>query len=215
MPYSGNYISDTDVDNWPSGTTEAEKQAVIETAEATLDAVLGAPRYQKDFDIKVNGNGKNRLFIPLNARIQSVSLIEVNGTELDAVYWDFDGASVYIDMTSSGAGGNLGPERLYLLYEADQEGIFPRGYNNIRVVGKYGETVPAWAEKAAVLLAEAQNDGTLYPRMINGGETIGKYSYHLNKAEGNSRPVFITGIREVDDLIRPFVGKKKITIMAP
>ena len=40
MPYSGNYISDSDIGNWPSGTTDAEKQEAIEVAEARLEAAL-------------------------------------------------------------------------------------------------------------------------------------------------------------------------------
>jgi hypothetical protein len=213
--YTGNYISDEDVDNWQSGTTDAEKQSVVEIAEAILDEALGAPRYIKSFDIKINGNGKNRLFVPLNSRIKTVTEVWVGGELLDEIYYDHDGASIFIDLSSSGVGGNLGPERLYLLTEADEAGIFPRGYNNIRIKGTCGETAPAWAKKAAVILARSQNDGSLYATYKPGSETIGRYSYSIAAGGTKDKRYFITGIEEVDNLIRPFCGKKKVTIMAP
>lgn len=216
MPYQGNYINSNDVLNWPSGTTDAKEQAVIETAEAILDAALGAPQYPKAFDLRINGNGKNRLFIPLNNRILTVTAIEVGGVDLTADVWAFDGGSVFIDLSSSGQAGWASPEAMYLLTEADAVGIFPRGFNNIRIVGTCGNAVPAWAKKAATMLAEAQNDGSLYPTYTPGSETIGRYSYSLSAPAGpKDRRYFITGIKAVDDLIRPFCGKKKVTIMAP
>ncbi len=210
MPYSGNYISDSEISNWPSGTTDAEKQEAIEVAEARLEAALGRSVYPKPFDIKINGNGKNRLFIPVREKIGAVSSIHLNGIILDASWYTFDSASVFIDLSTSGS-GPFSPELEYLLSEAEGEVIFPRGYNNVRIIGTFQPSaVPAWAKRAARMLVEYQNDPTLYQAYLLGSESISKYSYSFS----GPAELFKTGLREVDDLIRPFCGRKAI-ILAP
>lgn len=212
MPYSGHYISDVDVTNWQSGTSDAEKQAAIETAEAILERALGVHYYPKAFDIKINGNGKYRLFLPLASNILTVTSIHVGGIELDDTWWTWDANSVFIDLSTSGAGvGN--PELEYLLSSVTSEGIFPRGYNNIRIVGTCGPAaVPAWIKKVARILVEAVNDPSLYTAYILGSESIGTYSYSTGSGAG--LPTYKTGIKEADEIIHLF-RRKKIVIMAP
>lgn len=213
MPnYQGHYVNSADISNWQTGTSDAEKQAVIETAEAILERALGVHYYDKAFDIKLNGNGKNRLFLPLTSNIREVSHVYVGGIEMDATWWTWDENSVFIDLSASGAGvGN--PELDYLLSTVSATGIFPRGYNNIRVVGKCGPAaVPAWIKKVAKILAEASIDPTLYTSYAFASESIGSYSYSLGSVPG--QPKYKTGIKEADDIIALF-RRKKIVIMAP
>jgi hypothetical protein len=212
MPYSGHYISDSDVSTWPSGTSDVEKQAAIETAEAILERALGVHYYPKAFDMKLNGNGKYRLFIPLASNILTVSSIHVGGIEMDSTWWTWDANSVFIDLSTSGAGVS-NPELDYLLSAVTTEGIFPRGYNNIRVVGTCGPAaVPAWIKKVARILVDAVNDPSLYTPYVLGSESIGNYSYSTGSGPG--LPTYKTGIKEADEIIQLF-RRKKIVIMAP
>ena len=209
MPYQGNYINDSQIPNWPSGTTDAEKQEAIEVAEARLEAALQRSYYPKPLVIKINGNGKNRIFLPIREKIMSISSVRISGVVLDASWYTFDGASVFIDLSTSGS-GPFSPELEYLLSETETEVIFPRGYNNIWIDGTCGSPVPAWAKRAARMLVEYMNDPTLYTNYLMGSESISKYSYSFS----GPATLYKTGIREIDELIRPFCGKKAI-ILAP
>jgi len=207
MGYNGNYISDTDI-TWPSGISAAEKQEIIETAEAVLEHALAwRPRFSH-FDIRMDGNSKNRIILPLRERIIEVSDVYVNAQKLEPTWWTHDLCSVYLDAWSSNAALPSDPELDRLLSERDG-GIFVRGYNNIRIVGTCGvSAVPAWARRAVRMIVDAMNDPTAYTIYHTGGETIGRYSY--NSPAGACK----TGIREVDELLKLFVRKKPI-LMAP
>jgi len=210
MAATGHYITDADIDNWPSGATDGEQQAVIDYAEQVLEAALHTQYWNKPFDIKINGNDKNRLFLPLKANIVTVSKIEVWGIDLDPSWWSFDESSVFISPESGAADVELN----YRLDEIEAEGIFPNGYNNIRIIGTYGAaTVPAWIKEAAKILARHKNDPTLYTSYLAGSESIGNYSYSI-AGGATGLDSYKTGIKEVDDLIRLF-RKGKPIIMAP
>jgi len=94
------------------------------------------------------------------------------------------------------------------------EGLFPRGYNNIWVIGTMGESiaVPEAIKQAAVILAKWENDPTLYTYTgLKKSEKIGDYSYtNLATAEGD----ILTGIMEADTFLRLYV-KRKAILMAP
>lgn len=204
MGYEGHYISADDIENWPSGTSEEEKEAAIKLAEEVLEACLGRSYYPKDFDVKINGNGKNRLFIPLPEPIITVDLIEVWGVELDSAYWAFDSSSVFISPES----GASEVEIEYFL-KTEQGALFPWGYNNIRIKGTCGSEVPEWIKEVARILVEDKNDPTLYTHYLKS-ESIGNYSYTM----GDSYAKTLTGIKEADDIIRLFRRKTPI-FMAP
>lgn len=209
MPPSGHYISASDVSNWPSGITEAEQQALINVAEEIIEAATKSVYYSKTLDIKLNGNDKNRLFLPIRTKLLTVTHIYVNGIELDTSWYTWDSNSVFIDLTTSGAGA-CDPELKYMLNQVETEGIFPHGYNNIRITGTHGvSTIPAWVKKACAMLVESDNDPTLYEKYLLGSESIGRYSYSLGDAK-----LWKTGVREVDKLINLFKSKKGI-IMTP
>lgn len=213
MGYSGDYISDTNVSNWPSGTLDADKEAVIKKVEQIIDKVCHTHFGPEGFDIELNGNGKNRLFIPLQSNIISVSNVYISCIELDPCWYTWDANSIYLDPCVSGSSVGSWAELAYRLGEAAERGIFPRGYNNIRVVGTCGEAeVPEAIKQAAIILAESENDPTLYKYAGPfKSEKIGDYSYTKSDAEIEER---LTGILEADRFLRHYVKRKPI-IMAP
>jgi len=207
MGYCGHYICDTDIDNWPSGMTDAEKEAAIRAAEEIIEAALGTQYYPKPFDIRINGNGKNRIFLPLKANILTVSHVYIYGVELEPSWYAFDHNSIYISPESAATDVELD----YLLSEVEAEGIFPRGYNNIRIIGTYGQSpVPQWIKDCVIMLVKDKNDPSLYTHYLQS-ESIGKYSYNMGSDYLKGK---LTGIKEVDDLIKLFRRGKPI-MMTP
>ncbi len=124
MSYSGHYITDTEVSNFASGATDAQKQAVIDFVEERIQKLTKDFFYPKVFGINVDGNGENLLNLNLIPNILSVSSIEVSGSELSSSYYTHDKHSVFLD------------------YNRTSGGLFTTGYRNIHVAGTYG-----WAER--------------------------------------------------------------------
>jgi len=205
---SGHYIDETDI-AWPSGTTDADKQLWIDTAEALFDEAVGEPYWPKPFDIKLNGNRKNRLFIPLRGNILTVTWVDICGLELDADWYENDASSIYLSCESAGA---LDIELSYLLDWDYGNYLFPEGLNNIHVIGTYGhDPTPAWVIQAVKMIVEDQLDPTLYAHFLQS-ESIGNYSYNI----GSGTTIhWYTGILQVDRLLTLFAGKGKGIIMAP
>ena len=97
MAAEGCYLVEDDIDNWPAGYTEPQKQAIIDKVEQIIDKVTGTHWCATAFDIKLNGNNKNRLFIPLETDILSVTGIFIDCVELDSSWWTYDINSVFLD----------------------------------------------------------------------------------------------------------------------
>jgi len=209
MPYTGNYISDTDIATWPSGTSDAEKQADIERAEAIFEAAVGRAYRPKPFDIYLNGNGENRLFIPLHSPIVTITAVYIFDILLDASLYSYDSASLYLDLGSSGAAGAT-----LLYWEEIAEGdLFPRGKNNIRIKGTCGQgAAPSWAKDVVKIIVDQKNDPSLYTEYKLGSESIGSYSY--SGSAGTNDKAYKTGIEEADKIIRLF-ARKKVIIITP
>jgi len=208
--YTGYYLDSSAIDNWPSGTTAADQAAAIQIAEARVEKALGWSPYPKPFDIRLNGNRGNRLPIPMAAKIIAISEIRIHGALLDPSWYGFDGASVYLDLASSGTGGT--PELLAMMSEAEEGVLFPKGIANIQIKGTAGEgAVPAWAKEAVRILVRGANDPSLYTTYGYGmaSESIGAYSYSAGSDDsivGRRK----TGILEADDLIWQFRRKRPI-----
>jgi hypothetical protein len=208
MPFTGFYISDSDITNWPSGTTDAEKQAVIETAEAIVEAALKVHYRPLAFDVRLNGNAQNRIFLPLTANILTVTLVQVHGLTVDSADYTFDKNSVFINVGS----GASDVEVSYLLDQFASGSLFPRGYNNIRIRGTYGASVvPAWIKEVCKIVASDHNDPSLYTHYL-ASESIGGYSYSITSELAGLTGM--TGIKEADDVIKLF-RRKKGMFMAP
>lgn len=138
MAAQGSYISESDIDNWVGGATEATKQEVIDRIEEWIERLTKDYFFEKKFDIFLDGNGENRLFLGLIPDILSVTAIEIAGVELSSTYWAWDKISVYLDP----GGVSLEAELRWLLKQYETRGLFPRGDNYIHIKGTMG-----WPEK--------------------------------------------------------------------
>ena len=58
----GNYIDKSEIDTWPSGMTDAEKDAIIARIELQIEKWAENFFYAKPLDYRLNGNNKNRLW---------------------------------------------------------------------------------------------------------------------------------------------------------
>lgn len=216
MAAEGCYLTESAVSNWPAGISEAEKQAIIDKVEQIIDQVTDTYWCETAFVIELNGNGKNRLFLPLRSDILTVTKVEIYCIELEDSWYTYDKNSIYLDPCAEGD-GELSPELYYKLAEVAEKGIFVRGYNNIRVTGTQGETtssddIPEAIKQAAVILAEWENDPSSEAAAgLMKSEKIGDYSYTM--LAGSEEDV-LTGVDKADMLLRLYV-KRKPVLMAP
>lgn len=188
MPAAGHYITESDV-LWPPGWDEAKRQQVIDRVEQQVDAILKRPYYPAPFDIRVDGNGKNRLFLNLSAPILSITRVEVEGVELPESSYTYDSYSVGI--TEEG------------YFELSGEGpLFPKGFKNVRVVGTYGSAiVPELIKKACVILAEFEIDPKSHEVANFRSESIGDYSYSKDSKT-------LTGVIDADKILSLFISRR-------
>ena len=93
----GDYLCAGHVDNWPSGISEEEQWEIITKVEQLIDKVTETKWGGEAFDIKLNGNNKNRLFIPLEADILTVTNVYISCVELDSSWYTWDVNSIYLD----------------------------------------------------------------------------------------------------------------------
>lgn len=211
----GNYVDPSDISTWPSGCDDTCQAEVVAFAEELVEKILHRPFYSKVLDFRMNGNGKNRIFPPLHAPLLMVTGLYVCEVELDPCWYSWDNHSIFLDMCKAcPSSGGLGDAYLLLTTEAP-EGYFPRGHNNVRIVGTYGSaTVPTPLKQAIVWLIDTMNDGSF---ALKGGfksETIGRYSYTAG-ATGYIKEGVYTGITAVDKILRQYMRQKKPIIMTP
>jgi len=209
----GNYIDKSEIDTWPSGMTDAEKDAIIARIELQIEKWAENFFYAKPLDYRLNGNNKNRLFLPIEGDIISITSVEVSGFALPDDWIDFDENSVFLNLCSSGSWGSA-----EMFYRASQDyytGIFPRGYSNIRVQGTYGNTelLSIAKEATRILITHANEQGLANPTypILFKTEKIGDYSYGY---EGTGSGNVYSGIGEADTLIELLV-RDMPTLMTP
>lgn len=208
----GNYVDKSDILNWPSGTSDSEKDAIIAKYELFLEKITGTHFYAKNFDLKINGNNKNRIFLALEADIISITAVYVCSIEVPLSWIGYDEDSIYLDPCGSGGGAVEWGEMYYILGSTRESALFTRGYNNCRFIGAYGqpELLPL-AKQAVTTLIEAHNDGSLDSKALFLSEKIGDYTY---KFGGTQYGKIYTGIREVDQVIELLI-KNKPVILTP
>ena len=212
--YCGDYICSGDIDNFPSGSDYDDWKAIIDKIEQLIDKTCHTHFGGEAFDIKINGNAKNRLFLPLKSDIITVTYVAVSCIEMPSTWYTWDKNSIFLDPCVSGAGYTFDPELIFHLSAVYEQGIFPRGYDNIWIKGTYGSEgdVPEAIKQAAIILAKWENDPTLYTNIsYKKSEKIGDYSY-TNLAGEQSE--ILTGILEADQFLRLYIKRKPI-IMAP
>ncbi len=79
----GNYITDEDeVNNWADGLTVAERQAVIDEVEAQVERITKDYFYPKTFHEFLDGNGKDRLFLPIRQKLLSINYMAISKVEV-------------------------------------------------------------------------------------------------------------------------------------
>lgn len=133
MAVDGNYIKCTDVDNWADAgiTTDADKQAVIDRIEEQVERLTKDCFYPKAFDVRIDGNGANRIFPSFHQDLILVSNVYVNDIEIGSTEWEYDKHSVYSSI--------LAQEYQYLI---ESSRLFPTGEGNVRIKGAVG-----WPER--------------------------------------------------------------------
>lgn len=175
----GNYIDEDDVTNWPDSSSTADRQEVIDGVEQLVEHITKDYFYAKSFNMKYNGNDKDRLFPILEQIILSVSEIYIDGVELASGEWDFDEDSVY----------TTGQK-------------FTKGHNNINIIGTLGWTdCPLYIKKACIILCEVENDDTLHETYVFKSERLGEYSY----TRGDTN---YTGIPKVDEYLDRYINRR-------
>jgi len=211
----GNYISPSNVTSWPSGCDASCQVERIDFAETLVDKILGRPFYVKNFDIEINGNGKNRIALPLEADIISIDHVYICNVELTETWYSFDENSVYLNLCGSGVFQSGAGILVRLAGGAGNvEGIFPEGHNNCRFVGTYGETPPQPIKDAIVWLVDAINEGAFGAGGSYKSEKIGRYAY-TKGLTGYWKDGVLTGIDKVDAVLRHYIKQKKPIIMTP
>ncbi len=131
MSVTGNYISETDVTNFDA-ESDAVKQDIIDRIEAMVEQIAHDYFYPKNFDIRINGNGKNRLFFPFRQKVIYVGTLEISDIAVASSEWNHDEDSIYLNL--------LAAELFESEYDVTE--LFPKGNNNIHLIGELG-----WPEK--------------------------------------------------------------------
>lgn len=191
-----------------SGSSQADRQAIIDRVEQLIESITRDFFYSKAFVIYRDGNGKDRLFPGLTPDILTISEIKISGVVLDSSWYAYNKVSVYLDPEAATA-SELSELTYRLRYAKN---FFPKGNGNIKITGTYGwSSTPSAIKQAAIILASYENDSTLYT--VHSGnfkrEKIGDYEYEL-ATTGTNVEKSLTGINEADRLIKNYVRKKPI-----
>lgn len=173
-----NYITRTDIDNWPADFTDAEKDARIDWCESRVEEATGDVFYSQEFDVRVSsrGNGQRLLRMPFQKdtiNVSSVSIYDSSGNLLEEVpSTDYEFSSRY-------------------LYGRR----WPQGIRNIRVQGTRGwSTCPEAVKRAVIILVRHENDPSLYNEALRG-------SLKEGMVDEERKAIPLTGIREADEIL--------------
>jgi len=117
----GNYISTGDIDNFSTGNTSAQNNAIIDRVEETVDRITGDYFYPKTFHLFLDGNGKSQIFPKFKSKILSINEMAISEVGVST-----------IDFTSTGSEGSSGAYTVTLTktgvtedyYENDYLGIY-------------------------------------------------------------------------------------------
>lgn len=131
MSIAGNYISESDVTNFDA-ESDIVKQDIIDRIEAMVEQIAHDYFYPKTFDIRINGNGKNRLFFSFRQKIIHIGTLEISDISVASSQWSHDENSIYLSSLATDLFGS----------EYDVTELFPKGNNNIHLIGELG-----WPEK--------------------------------------------------------------------
>lgn len=192
----------SDVTNWPAEYETIQKKQLVSDKEEEIERITKDFFYTKAFDLKLDGNGKDRIFLQLFKDILSVSALYVYGIEIDSTLYTFDAHSVFLDTTT--VIGSWVEWRI-LKKELETEVLFPAGDRNVRIVGTYGwSSCPRDIRSCAKILIEDGFDESLYDHWRAGSFSIGgDYSYT------NPSRVY-TGIMKADRILERYRRKRPL-----
>jgi len=185
-----------------SGSSESDRQEVIDRAEQLVERITKDYFYAKDFAVYRDGNNKDRLFIGLVPDMLSVTEILISGVELTYSWWTYDINSVYLDPEAETLlAGDMAELHLRLKYERR---LFPQGMGNIKITGTYGwSACPVAIKKAVIILCRYENNATLYTKYDDfTSERLG------DQAQSRGVKRFLTGVQEADRLLRNYIRRK-------
>ena len=184
--------------------------AAAKTAEFML--------YNADLDVSLQADGTwtaGQVYVELDNvlawtdyALEFTSHADFANYELYLGNWAAASSSIYFDNVGILTAG------IAAIASDITEGIFPRGFNNVQVIGTHGESgaVPEAIKQAGIAFAEWENDPASGAAMgLMKSEKIGDYSYtNLATAEAD----VLTGIDKVDMYLRHYI-KRKAIVMAP
>ena len=182
-----------------SGSSETERQEVIDRAEQLIEKITQDYFYAKDFAVYRDGNGKDKLFLGLIPYILSVTEILISGIELGSSYWTFNIDSVYLDPEVA-----TGETAEMMLRASQFTKLFPKGMGNVKVTGTYGwSACPVAIKQAVIILCRYENDETLYTKY---DDLVSDKLGDMTQNRGQKK--FLTGLMEADRLIREYIRKR-------
>lgn len=182
-----------DVTNFPDTYDADDKREAVDLEEEKIEKLTKDFFYSAAFDIKMNGNGKSKLFLNFQPDILTVTAVYVWEITIDSVLWTYDTRSVFLDLDSAGGGW---ADFRALLKEWGENVLFPRGMKNVRIVGTRGwSSCPREIRQAASMMVMDRFDETLYDHWREGQFGIGgDVSYNNPKR-------ILTGIMAVDRIL--------------
>ena len=198
----GNYIVDSDIDNWPDGMSSAAKKEIIDRAEQLIEKITRDFFYAKAFEIYRNGNSKDKLFLGLIPHIITVTEILISGVELATSWWTFNIDSVYLDPEALPGSGEDAELMLRMRYKRS---LFRKGMGNVKITGTYGWTsCPVAIKQAAIILCRYENDSTLYTKY---DDLVSDKLGDMSQSRGADKK-YLTGVQEADRRIREYIRKR-------
>ena len=90
----GNYITEDDIDNFPDDSTVAERQEIIDEVEAQVERITKDYFCPKTFHDFLDGNGRDRLFLPIRQKILSINYMAISKVEVSTI--DITGTGITI-----------------------------------------------------------------------------------------------------------------------
>jgi len=189
-----------DVSNFPTAYEVYDKHDIVAEEEENIERITKDFFYAKAFDINLNGNGQDQIFFNFLQDCLTASALNISDVSIDSDVWTFNKRSVYLD--TSTAIGSLAEYR-HLLKTLETTVLFPKGLQNINIVGTKGWSIcPSEVRKACKMMIEDRFDTTLYDHWREGSLSIGGDINYQNPR------VIHTGIMKVDQILARYIRRR-------
>jgi len=114
------YIEIADIDNFSTGLTTTQKQAIIDRVEEKVERIAKDYFYPKTFHLFLDGNGKGQIFPKFKSKILSVNKLVIDEVAVNTV-----------DITSTGISGSSGEYKITLTKSGVTEDYYENDYLGI------------------------------------------------------------------------------------